>query len=653
MRVSTMDFFPYEHLRPKQGEFISTVSEAVHLGKNAVLEAPTGFGKTACVLAAVLPAARELNKKVVYLCRTHKQMDRVIEELKAIARKEPVTALSLRGRKEMCLSPLVLNHTQDSSSSMYVCRLLRKMKRCTHYNATKEKEERAYELEVLFSRGPVYSHEIKEVCEREAMCPYEVAKAVMKNTEVIACSYMYLFHPDIREGFLEGLGVTLEDVIVVIDEAHNLPDLAIDLGSSRLSLNALKNASREASEYNERDIAALFEMTYQAMLALDSKYKLEMGDEARIMPAELLGYFFGKRHTPFLKEKNLTELEEFLGYVVKQGEEVQKEMLKKGKPPRSYIHSCGVFLSNWLAMRGRKDFCYLLVSYQTKAETQSVRLEIVDLDPRNITTQVTSACHSAIAMSGTLSPLVAYAETIGLTTYEAGQYPSPFQRSNMLVLAARGVTTKGSYRGLEMYRKLASKAAEVANNTPKNVGIFAPSYEVLEGLLAGGFRYIVEKPLFVESRKLSSAENDELVRTFKDHESHGGAVLLGVLAGRNAEGQDYPGDEMNCVILLGIPYARPTARVKAQIDYYTEAFPSKGRYYGYYLPAHRKLNQGAGRAHRRLEDKAAIVFLDYRVLQPFVKKDVSGWIARSLRPIDDKPGLLARYIETFFYGVPK
>jgi len=642
-----MEYFPYEIPRNNQEDFIELVRDETAKGNNLVIEASTGFGKTACVLASVLPIAKEKGKKIVYLCRTHKQMDRVIEELKLISQKHKVSAIALRGRREMCLSPLVLNHTTDSSTSMYVCRLLKKMKRCNHFNNTRQKEDRALEMETIFSNRPTFSQEIKEACEREAMCPYEIAKAVMRNTQVVACSYMYLFEPGIREGFLEGIGVGLDDMIVIMDEAHNLPELAIDLGSSQLSLSSLKSGIKEARDHNEGTIAQFLEMTYQAMTALDSKYGLSPDEESRIVPAELLSYFLGGR-MPFLPEKSLHSIEEFVTYIVKQGEEIQKEKLKRGKPPRSYVHSCGSFIHNWITLRARNDFCYLIKDYITKMGTKSVKLEIVDLDPRNITTQVTDNCHAAIAMSGTLSPLVAYADTIGLKNFKAKSYPSPFHRSNIMVLAARGVTTKGSQRGLEMYRKIASKTAEVVNSTPKNVGIFAPSYEVLEGLMSAGFKYIIEKPLFVESRSFTSSDNDKLIREFKAHEKHGGGVLLGVLGGRNAEGQDYPGDEMNCVVLLGIPYARPTSRVKAKIDYYKNVFPNKGKYYGYFLPAHRKFNQGAGRAHRRLQDRAAMVFLDYRVLQPFVRNDLSEWIRRDMQAVDDKAGLIEEKLKSFF-----
>jgi len=215
---------------------------------------------------------------------------------------------------------------------------------------------------------------------------------------------------------------------------------------------------------------------------------------------------------------------------------------------------------------------------------------------------------------------------------------------------SKGVTTKGNFRSQEMYRKLALRTCEVVENTPKNVGVFTASYEVLNGLLSGGFKLISPKPVFCERREYTSRQNDELVKAFKASSKEGGAVLLGVMGGRNAEGEDFPGDQMNAVVLVGVPYAQPTARVEAQVQYYTKAFPAKGRYYGYYLPAHRKLSQGAGRAHRMLTDKAAIVFLDERVIKPFVRKDIAQWIRNEMRVVKNQDDVLGRVVHLFFKG---
>ncbi len=639
------DFFPYETLREGQEEFMSMIYKNVKLGKNTVIEAATGFGKTPCVLSAVLPVAEEKAKKVVYCCRTHKQMDRVIEELKEIGKEKDVSGISLRGRKEMCLNPLVTDFAGDTASALYVCRLLKKLNKCKFYTNVKEKEDLVFELALKFSKRAVNSLEIKEICRENALCPYEVAKEVLREADLITCSYMYIFHPGIRDNFLETVGCSLDDMILILDEAHNLPELAADLGSDQISLSSLKAGINEASNYGEDEILAFMETMYEIILSISEDINLE--EEALLTYQDLISRFTGRR-SQFVNISTEKAIEDFSQYMIKRGEEIQKDKLNKGKPPRSFIHSCGVFVSNWINVRGRKDYCYLIERYITRGGVSSLRLNILDLDPRNITNQVFSSAYSITAISGTLTPLDAFCDITGLQNYEAKVFSSPFKRSNILTLISKGVTTKSPYRDMSMYKKIVRKIMEIVDAVPKNVGIFTVSYSVLEGLLSAGLQQIIKKPIFVESKDFTSHDNDILVKQFKASAKKDGAVLLGVMGGRNAEGEDYPGDEMNAVVLVGIPYAKPMARVQAQIRYYADVFPGKGKYYGYYLPAHRKLNQAAGRAHRLLEDRACIIFLDYRVGQPFVKNNLSKWMTERLRIVEDEEGILRRYLNLFF-----
>ncbi len=629
-------YFPYPEMRNYQEELIELLMREGVKGRNVLYEAATGFGKTICVLSALLPVADCKGKKIVYCCRTHKQMDRVIDELKAISEVRPVSGISIRGRGEMCLHPTVRNHAMDAASALYLCRLLKSLERCEFHTKFKENQEQVYEMEIALSRKPTYSTEVLDTCMEAGICPYDFIKEVAKNVDLVACSYLYLFHTGIRENFLEMVGCSLEDMFVVLDEAHNLPDLAIKLGSDVLTTVSLRAAQREAVEYDEPDILVMMQLLEQIMEEIAEKYELE--DEVLLSYSELVGRL-PKDERRFL---------EFLEYTKKIGEEIQKDRLKKGRPPRSYIHGCALFLLNWLDVKDREDYCYLIKKFFTRTGHPALRLEIVDLDPRNVTTQVLGNVYSSVSMSGTLTPLSAFAEVIGLTNYEMVSFPTPFWPSNIFVAAVRGVTTKGNFRSEDMYRKLARAVCEVIENTPKNVGVFAASYEVLNGMLSEGLKLISPKPMFIEKREYTSRQNDELIKAFKAAGGEEGAVLLGVMGGRNAEGEDFPGDQMNAVALVGIPYAQPTPRVEAQIQYYTKVFPTKGRYYGYYLPAHRKLNQGAGRAHRLLTDRAAIIFLDERVIQPFVRKDIAQWIRNEMRVVEDKEDILGRMVNTFF-----
>jgi DNA excision repair protein ERCC-2 len=189
---------------------------------------------------------------------------------------------------------------------------------------------------------------------------------------------------------------------------------------------------------------------------------------------------------------------------------------------------------------------------------------------------------------------------------------------------------------------------EVVNSTPTNTGIFAASFQVLNALLAEGLENQLLKPLYCEKSGMTSKANEKLVADYKACGDKGGAVFLGVQGGRTSEGVDFPGNQMNSVIVVGVPYAEPTPRVKAQIDYYEDRFPGRGREYGYILPAMKKACQAAGRPIRTLEDRGAIIFLDNRYASAYTKSFIPSWVTNGMKTIPDKPGALADEVRKFF-----
>jgi DNA excision repair protein ERCC-2 len=199
-----------------------------------------------------------------------------------------------------------------------------------------------------------------------------------------------------------------------------------------------------------------------------------------------------------------------------------------------------------------------------------------------------------------------------------------------------------------MYKKIVRRIVEVERATPANVGVFTASYEVLQRLLEVGLEDALEKPLLNEHRGMSSTENERLIVRFKSYAKRGGAVLLGVQGGRSSEGADYPGDEMNSVAVVGVPYAEPTARVKAQIKYYESQFPERGREYGYVVPALKKAAQAAGRPIRTLEDRGTIVFLDHRFATSYCQSFLPIWIRREMKTLSDNDGIITEELEGFY-----
>ncbi len=631
------EYFPYISVRPHQDEFISTVYNAVHDRRSVLIEGSNGLGKTISALSACLPVAVEKNLKILYVARTHRQHDRVIEELRAVFRKHQVTGVSIRGRNEMCLNVFATRGAFDSKSLMEVCELLKAKSRCPYYVNV---DERTYDYLLLqrqIAARPYMASEIQSICKKREVCPYELVKSALSDAKVVALSYLYVFDPEIRAAFLKNLETELQKIILIVDEAHNLPETAIDISSSTLSLFVMKQAELEANRFNNRDIEDFAHFFRIEVEKLTDKINRE-----QIISSDCIIEIIQK-------QGNITDTKEFFEQFHEVGNSVRKSLLAEGKNPRSYIHAMGEFMLKWLETLGDASFINVASRYFNKENNKTAKLEIVALDPSKITEPVFSSTYANVIMSGTLQPLEAYSRITRLPENTVKCIvPSPFPKEHVFSAVCLGVTTAMEKRTPIMYQTINQRINEVAQNTPTNTGVFAASFEVLKALLAEGLENVIEKPLFHERKGMTSKANEKMVSDFKACGDRNGAVFLGVQGGRTSEGVDFPGNQMNSVIVVGVPYATPTPRVKAQIDYYEKCFPGFGREYGYVLPAMKKASQAAGRPIRTLDDRGAIVFLDYRFATNYCRGFLPAWISNGMKTLPNEKDVLAREINNFF-----
>lgn len=83
-RIENVDiYFPFKPY-PIQQKYIQKVIEALDTGANALLESPTGTGKTLCLLSGILSwiakeKMHDTHRRVVYLSRTHSQLFQVVK----------------------------------------------------------------------------------------------------------------------------------------------------------------------------------------------------------------------------------------------------------------------------------------------------------------------------------------------------------------------------------------------------------------------------------------------------------------------------------------------------------------------------------------------------------------------------------------------
>jgi len=212
-------------------------------------------------------------------------------------------------------------------------------------------------------------------------------------------------------------------------------------------------------------------------------------------------------------------------------------------------------------------------------------------------------------MSGTLTPPEMYADLLGLKQYVLKQYQDPFAEEHRLNLVVEEVTTKFKFRSPEQYKQIASICADIVNAVPGNTLVFFPSY-MLRNEVKKSFDQLCSRLVLTEVPGMSKEQKNALLEKFRQAQERG-AVLLAVTGGSFGEGIDLPGDEVKCVIVVGVPLSKPDLETRELVDYYQDKY-GEGMSYGYIFPAITKTMQNAGRCIRSETDRGVIVFMDAR-----------------------------------------
>jgi DNA excision repair protein ERCC-2 len=300
-------------------------------------------------------------------------------------------------------------------------------------------------------------------------------------------------------------------------------------------------------------------------------------------------------------------IEDLIAY----GERIQEFQQKQGKLPRSYLHKLGMFLDFWLNI-AQEQYAKLIVD---ASEGRNPRIEAYCLDP-SVGSNILSKFYSVIHMSGTLEPLEEYRDSLGLsqdTTLVS--FPSPFPKQNRKLYYLNDVTTKYSEIAKDpaITDRMWNYITDICNTFPHNTMVFFPSFNVLSMFKRQNNFESLTRSVFLEEQQMSQTALMELVSDFKNcGENQGeGATLFSVMGGRISEGMDFPAEQLEIVVIVGIPYPKPTARQRGLQHYYDMKF-RKGWEYTVEAPTARKLLQSIGRLIRDQDDRGVVVIMDHR-----------------------------------------
>ena len=626
------NFFPYSCYRSEQLEIIREIEFDARMERNILLFAPSGTGKTIIALSALLPISYERNLKIIYMCRTHSQSARVIKELKKINNAIPdvnIRGVSLRGRNDMCINSKLLNDSLPPLDAMLMCQKLRFDQSCIYYekfnNAQAENK-----LNFEFNE-PMEAQEIIKYCVENNYCPYYFTRALLSRAEIVVCNFQWMINSDIRSQFLNLLGRRLDECTLVIDECHNVVNLSTKANSTKLDYSFIGSCIGQIRTEKLQKIYFRFAVFIRNHLSQKKKEFSETGSYS-INPQEFLEELYDKMN-------------------FKTQEDFKKFLLSLGAFNLDRLTLLTRFWLDWLTKSKSEKyfFCY----YIKKKKRTNISIEIVALEPREAILPLFLQSYMCLNLSGTVNPYI-YNKILGVNRKNAGYKEiianSPFKSRNIKALIVEGVTTKIDRRNPAMYQKMLRKIEEVISCTPANVGIFCASYKILNALHRNGISKIVEKhgkTLFYENARMSASMNATILRSYKNFaKSESGAVLLGVCGGRNSEGEDFPGDLMNAVIIVGVPYQSITKRLNARIEYYNKIFRNQGWLLAYLYPAMQRANQAAGRPIRREGDKGVIIYLDFRFKNQL--KWISEWIRDNVRIVPDKANIISQHLKTFW-----
>ncbi len=577
--------FPYE-FRGAQRSMVEDIEKVLESGGHIVIEAPTGFGKTVAALYPAVKYALKHGKKVLYLVRTNSQEHKVVEE----AGKMGVEIAPLQGRNKMC--PLVQGDDElkkgDPEELYLFCSKLRKAvekgdeSACIYY-ANYLKKGKAIKI-----GESIVAEEIYELAVQDRVCPYEVLKDIVESSVVVVAPYIYFFVPFIRNSLFERMKVSPRDVILIIDEAHNLPDFARELRSDSLTVESLNRMGRECIEYGNpvilnntcADVAEFIkESIYRLTEDIDEEEAIVADYTWEEEIAKLLG--IGINTTKRLA-MSLVEL----------GIMIREKKAEKRKLPRSYIYHVGTFIYQW-----QESYTYEFLHILKKGDNPS--LEVYCLDPSDSTEMIRSV-HASVSMSGTLETEI-YKNLVNLPDNTVmKRYPSPFPKENLKIVYLEDVTTK--YEEIdENIPKMAGYIDEVAS-FGRNTLVLFPSYSVMRRVLS-----YLNIDGIVDDRNIKQKTLFERIESFRKV----GGTIFSVFGGRISEGMDFPGKQLEIVVIAGIPYPKPTSRLKMLEKYYEYKF-GNGWEYAFRNPAKIKMLQAIGRLIRTPDDRGVVIILDRR-----------------------------------------
>lgn len=563
--------------RPGQPEIEAAVAESVANGRHLLVTAPTGIGKTAAVMAGVLRAAAR-DGLGVYWATARTTQQRVVEvTARAMAAAgTPLRAVTLRAREKACLNGVVDCRPE-------VCR----------FAAGYHERVEGGVYDRLAALGTPSADVLAEEARADVLCPYELALDWAGRVDLVVGDLNQALSPDatVRRLFSGD-----RPWVLVVDEAHQLPERAVEWGSPSLPI-ALADAVLEDPD----------RPGWGALVALARAVRDEV-EEAGLRGVEPLT-------DCLLVELDVARWTDLRDRVDEVG--LDHARLRLAVPEDDAEGD-----DPWLGL-ARAVFAFTEALERAGEETVALwtpeGLRLCCRDPSRVLGPRFAAVHASVHLSATLAPAWFHRERCGLDPARTDErvVASPFPPEHRGVVVVPGVSTTFRHRERDRAR-VAAVLDELVAAVPGNVALWFGSYEHLRQVVAA-CAFPPDRVLVVQDADATDADRAAVL----DRLVAGGppVVLAAVLGGSFAEGVDLPGGALRAAVVVG-PALPPPSTERALRQAWYEQRWDEGFDLAYVVPGMVRVVQAAGRVVRGPEERGVVAL----VCERFLRHQYARWL---------------------------
>jgi len=563
--------FPFTSYRAGQREMAAAVYRTISAKNQALIEAPTGIGKS---ISTIFPAIKAIGEKKIdkiFYLSARTTGKEAAETALAALRKNNLTikSLVLTAKKKICFNP-------EKSCTPDECMFAR-----GHYDRINQALRESINIDAHNADS------IREIAEKYTVCPFELSLDLALFVDCIICDYNYIFDPSVYlRRFFEDTEQTR--YCFLVDEAHNLLDRSREMFSASITSETIQTIRKKV-----RKIAPGM---YSAMGKLIQELKRYQQKNTQADQKNVVLY---ESPTPIASSvlKLRASIERWLMKNIKTS--FRMELIEFFVSLGSYSRVDEIFDENYVT------FCESTENFFT--------VTLYCINPAQQLGQAYEKGESTILFSATLSPLSYYHSILGCKKSAVSKtFQSPFSPDNLYLGIITDISTyfkEREHTALDIAQIIYS----AINNTKGNILCFFPSYAYLQ-LIQNIFSiHYPNYPITVQDSAFTENERTIFLKNFTHR---GTAKVLGfaVLGGAFSEGIDLIGDTLTGVIVITV--GLPALSVKNnEIKKFFDSHGADGFKFAYMYTGFTRVLQAAGRVIRSENDRGFVLLIDKRFSQ--------------------------------------